>query len=148
MVESVVTESEQETLDLARRWASSMGPGDVVLLYGDLGAGKTQFAKGVASTLGLDPNQVTSPTFPLVQEYETDRGFPLYHFDFYRIDLPEEALEIGVEEYFYGDGLSLVEWPEKIAPYLPAVRIEIRIDSEEGARRTWHRIHTEQKTSE
>lgn len=146
-METVVTESEQETLDLARRWSSSMGSGDVVLLFGDLGAGKTQFAKGVASTLGLDPNEVTSPTFPLVREYETDRGYPLYHFDFYRIDVPEEALEIGVEEYFYGDGLSLVEWPEKIGPYLPEDRIEIRIDSGEGSRRIWHRTDTQQKTS-
>lgn len=139
MDESVVTESPRETMELAQRWASSMKKGDVILLYGDLGAGKTQFVKGVASAFGLDPSKVTSPTFPLVQEYDTDRGFPLYHFDFYRIERPEEALEIGVEEYFYGDGLSLVEWPEKIEPYLPEHRIEIRIESEHGDRRQWVR---------
>lgn len=146
-VESVVTNSEQETLDLARRWAGSMDSGDVVLLYGDLGAGKTQFAKGVAAAMGLDPNQVTSPTFQLVQEYETERGYPLYHFDFYRIVVPEEALEIGVEEYFYGDGLSLVEWPERIDAYLPKRRIEIRIESGLANRRIWHRTDTKQKKS-
>lgn len=147
-METVVTDCEQETQDLARRWAASMNSGDVVLLYGDLGAGKTQFAKGVAAALGLNPDRVTSPTFPLVQEYETDRGFPLYHFDFYRIEVPEEALEIGVEEYFYGDGLSLVEWPEKIGPYLPEERIEIRIESGKGNRRIWHRTDSQQKKSE
>lgn len=134
-------------MDLARRWAVSMKSGDIVLLFGDLGTGKTQFAKGVASAFGLDPNEVTSPTFPLVQEYETDHGFPLYHFDFYRLEQPEEALEIGVEEYFYGDGLSLVEWPEKIGPYLPEERIEIRIESGGGSRRIWRRTDFQQKRS-
>lgn len=113
----VVTESEDETQKLARGYAEQLEPGDVVCLNGPLGAGKTQFVKGLATYFGLDPADVRSPTFTLIHEY--DGRLPIYHFDCYRMETPEEALEIGAEEYFYGEGVSIVEWPGNIAPFIP-----------------------------
>lgn len=113
----VLTESEEETQKLARAYARQLEPGDVLCLDGPLGAGKTQFVKGLASAFGIDPQEVLSPTFTLIHEY--DGELPIYHFDCYRMERPEEALEIGAEEYFYGEGVSIVEWPEKIEPFIP-----------------------------
>ena len=110
------TSDEQATIDLAARFGRTLGPGDVVALVGDLGAGKTVFAKGIASALGVK-EAVSSPTFVLIHEYAG--SLPLYHMDLYRLAGEREILDIGVEEYFYGDGVSLVEWAEKLGPRLP-----------------------------
>lgn len=126
---SIVTYSEDETMSAGRKLAGEVQPGAVITLAGGLGAGKTCFTKGVAWGLGLKPEQVDSPTFTLLQEYETPAGLMLYHFDFYRVESVEEAVEIGTEEYFYGNGISLVEWPERIAPLIPenAIRISMKL---------------------
>lgn len=113
----VITDSEEETQKLAQSYAEQLEPGDVVCLNGPLGAGKTQFVKGLASYYGINPSDVLSPTFTLIHEYEG--RLPIYHFDCYRMETPEEALEIGAEEYFYGEGVSIIEWPEKILPFIP-----------------------------
>ncbi|MDZ7691577.1 MAG: tRNA (adenosine(37)-N6)-threonylcarbamoyltransferase complex ATPase subunit type 1 TsaE [Balneolaceae bacterium] len=118
MDREVVTKSEQQTQKLAAEYARQLEPGDVVCLDGPLGAGKTQFVKGLASAFGIDPHNVLSPTFTLIHEY--DGRLPIYHFDCYRMERPEEALEIGAEEYFYGEGVSVLEWPEKIGPFIPS----------------------------
>ncbi len=117
MKKEIITESEQATRQLAETYAEELQPGDVVCLKGPLGAGKTQFVKGVASYFGIDPQNVLSPTFTLIHEYEG--RIPIYHFDCYRMENPEEVLEIGAEEYFYGEGVSIIEWPEKILPFIP-----------------------------
>jgi tRNA threonylcarbamoyladenosine biosynthesis protein TsaE len=111
---TVDTFSEEETKVLARTIARHLKPGDVIALEGDLGAGKTTFAQGIAKALGIS-GPVDSPTFTIIKEYEGT--LPLYHMDVYRIDSPEE--ELGLEEYFYGDGVCLVEWASRVEPLLP-----------------------------
>lgn len=112
-----ITHSEEETLRLGKDFAGTLNPGEVVCLKGALGAGKTRFVKGMATAFGINPDDVRSPTFSLIHEYEG--SLPLYHFDCYRLKSPEEAVEIGAEEYFYGEGISVIEWPEKIHSLLP-----------------------------
>ena len=125
--EPIQSRSPEETLALGRRLGGSLRPGDVVALYGDLGAGKTQFVKGVCAAWGIDEGAVSSPTFTLVQEYAGSE-FPLYHFDAYRIKQPSEYFELGYEDYFFGGGVCLVEWPERVESLLPAETIRVRID--------------------
>jgi tRNA threonylcarbamoyladenosine biosynthesis protein TsaE len=100
-------------------------PGDLFCLSGPLGAGKTHLVKGIAESLGIDPKSVTSPTFTLVQEY---RGrIPLYHWDLYRLDDPSEALDLGLEDHLYGDGLTVIEWAELLDGDLPTERLSIKL---------------------
>jgi tRNA threonylcarbamoyladenosine biosynthesis protein TsaE len=110
-------------------------PGTVVVLRGELGAGKTQFAKGVAHACGVSEDELTSPTFALANEYQAyrpdDPGVPLtlIHLDCYRFEKPEELLELGVEDYLYNPTCAtLVEWPERIEQFLPKERIEVIIE--------------------
>jgi len=124
---SVQTHNEEETMAAGRALSSRIEPGRVIAIYGDLGTGKTHFVKGFADGLGIPPEQVDSPTFTLLQEYRTPEGLMLYHFDFYRLKTKQEAVEIGTEEYFYGDGISIVEWPDRIEDLLPEEAIRIRM---------------------
>ena len=98
-------------------WAKNLAGGEVIALHGVLGAGKTQLAKGLARGLGYT-GEVTSPSFTIVHEYLGGR-LPLYHIDLYRIDSEKDAIEIGLEEFLPGDGVTLVEWPERIPSLLP-----------------------------
>ncbi|HAH51698.1 MAG TPA: tRNA (adenosine(37)-N6)-threonylcarbamoyltransferase complex ATPase subunit type 1 TsaE [Balneola sp.] len=118
--------SVNTTIKYGREFAESLNIGDVVCLEGDLGAGKTHFVKGVASYFGINEEKVNSPTFTLINEYSGD--IPIYHFDCYRIKSFNEAIEIGIEEYLYGDGVSIIEWPSKIKDLIPdnAIKIEIK----------------------
>ncbi|MGN8225609.1 tRNA (adenosine(37)-N6)-threonylcarbamoyltransferase complex ATPase subunit type 1 TsaE [Gracilimonas sp. BCB1] len=120
-----ISSSVDETIRIGFELGKQLESGDVVCLEGDLGAGKTHFVKGVASFFGIEPEKVSSPTYTLIHEYSGD--LPVYHFDCYRLKHEQEALEIGAEEYFYGDGVCLVEWPEKIGGLIPedAIRVEI-----------------------
>ncbi len=111
------TYSEQETFALGKRIGEEAAPGEIYALLGDLGVGKTVFTKGVAAGLAIK-EQVNSPTFTIVQVYESGR-MPFYHFDVYRIGDPEEMDEIGYEDYFFGDGLCLVEWANLIDELMP-----------------------------
>ncbi len=114
---TVQTHSEAETQSLGEQFASCLEPGDIVALVGDLGAGKTAFVKGLARGLGVEQS-VTSPTFALVNEYQG--RLPVYHFDVYRLDDPSQLEDIGYEEYFFGEGVALIEWANMIPDYLPA----------------------------
>ena len=136
-MDTAVTQSEEETRKLAESYAEALRPGDIVCLEGELGAGKTQFVKGLARHFGIDPAEVHSPTFTLIHEYRgMDAGaVPVYHFDCYRLESPEEALEIGAEEYFYGEGVSVIEWPEKIGRLIPEHARWIQIEAEGPAKR-------------
>jgi tRNA threonylcarbamoyladenosine biosynthesis protein TsaE len=120
-----ISSSEKETEAIAEEFAATIKPGDVVCLYGDLGAGKTQFVKGFVKAFGLSGNEVNSPTFTIINEY--NGSIPVYHFDCYRLEHEEEALEIGAEEYFYGNGVCIIEWPERILGVLPDSRTEIQL---------------------
>lgn len=110
------TNSEQETMELAMKLAADACPGAVFALSGELGAGKTVFARGFARGLGIEAH-VTSPTFTILQVYEEGR-LPLYHFDAYRISDVMEAYDIGFDECLSGEGICLVEWPEMVKPLL------------------------------
>jgi tRNA threonylcarbamoyladenosine biosynthesis protein TsaE len=119
-----ISHSAQQTQRLGARLGELLSPGDVLLLDGNLGAGKTVFAQGVARGLGIqDP--VTSPTFTLIHEY---RGrLPLYHVDLYRIVGAPEAADLGLEDYLYGEGVTLVEWADRAEPLLPAERLVVSL---------------------
>ena len=107
----LVTSTEEETSAAGERLAASLKAGDVVLLYGELGAGKTAFVRGLARGLGANPDEVSSPTFTLVQEYASPRSM-LYHVDLYRLE-PAEVDDLGLEELVSGDGIVAIEWAER-----------------------------------
>ena len=116
--------SPDDTLAIARELGAALRPGDVVALYGDLGAGKTLFCKGVGEALGIPPDRILSPTFAIVTEHAG--RVPLTHVDVYRLAGAREADEIGMRELLSGDGVCLVEWAEKIEELLPTDCIQVR----------------------
>jgi len=129
---SVVSDGESQTLELGRCLGQLLPQSSLVLLRGDLGAGKTVFSRGIARGLGVDLQiPITSPTFTLMNHY---RGrLDLYHFDLYRLSDPDELIELGFDDYAYGSGVTLVEWPEKLDnPETPGLWIDLqRIDEEQ-----------------
>lgn len=128
------TASQEETVELGRRLAARLAPGSVVLLIGELGAGKTTLAKGLVSGLGAaPPEEVFSPTFTLVHEYG-DRP-KVYHVDLYRIESAAQLETLGLEELWDGQAVVLVEWGEKFPGFWPPERIEIHLGRMEGERR-------------
>lgn len=122
------TDSEEETLELARKLAADAREGDVFALNGDLGAGKTVFARGFAQGLGIDA-PVTSPTFTILQVYEEGR-LPLYHFDIYRISDIMELYDVGFDEYLVGQGVCVIEWADMAKTLLPENTIRITLTQE------------------
>lgn len=116
------------TFEFAKKIGENLKRGDVLCLDGDLGVGKTVFTKGVAAGLGIK-DDVSSPTFTLIQEYYGGR-LPLYHFDVYRIDGPWDMDDLGYEEYFYGEGVCLVEWGSMIKELFPENTIYVRIEKD------------------
>ena len=132
---TIATYSETETAAAGRDLAALMNPGDVVLLTGDLGAGKTAFVRGLAEGLGIDPSEVTSPTFTLIQEYSGGR-LPLHHVDLYRLT-PIEVDDLGLEELTVEGGLTAIEWPDRLPrPFQGA--IHVRIEHGHDNHRTIH----------
>ncbi|MBO1515157.1 tRNA (adenosine(37)-N6)-threonylcarbamoyltransferase complex ATPase subunit type 1 TsaE [Metabacillus bambusae] len=117
------TKSSEETLEIAKRLSEKVIKSDVVTLEGDLGAGKTTFTKGLAKGLGIKRN-VNSPTFTIIKEYKGGR-LPLYHMDVYRLEDADE--DLGFDEYFHGDGITVVEWAHLIEDQLPSERLDIKI---------------------
>jgi tRNA threonylcarbamoyladenosine biosynthesis protein TsaE len=117
-----ITESVAETEAAGSRFAGHLRAGDVIALFGELGSGKTTFARGVCRGLGVT-GDVSSPSFTLINEYAGQ--VPVYHFDFYRIGGRSETAELGYHEYFEGDGICLIEWPERIRADLPPARREV-----------------------
>ena len=124
----IETENPEETFALGQKIGRAATPGQVYTLTGDLGVGKTVFTQGVASGLGIT-EPVNSPTFTIVQVYEEGR-LPFYHFDVYRIGDIEEMEEIGYDDYFFGEGICLIEWAELIEEILPENRISITIEKD------------------
>lgn len=124
--------SAEDTFAFGQKLGREAVPGAIICLDGDLGVGKTVFTQGFAAGLGID-DYVNSPTFNIVKEYEGGR-LPLYHFDVYRIGDPSEMEEIGYEDYFYGQGVSIIEWPGQIEELLPkeARWVRIRKDLTKG----------------
>jgi tRNA threonylcarbamoyladenosine biosynthesis protein TsaE len=121
----LMIKSELDTREFGKELAKKLKPGDVVALIGDLGTGKTTLTKSIAEGLGIT-EMITSPTFTIVQEY-TEGRLPLYHFDVYRLCDLEEMYELGYEEYFFGQGVCVVEWADQIMEIIPEDAIVIRI---------------------
>lgn len=117
--------SPKETENISKAFSKELKAGDVICLNGDLGTGKTAFVGGLVKALGY-AEPISSPTFTIVNCYE-GAAFPIYHFDVYRIEDSDEMYEIGYEEYINGDGITLIEWSEKISDILPLERYEITI---------------------
>ena len=117
--------SAAETRQFGERLARELKAGDVILLEGDLGAGKSELARGIARGLGVQET-VTSPSFTILNVYESGR-LPLYHFDWYRLESEEELYELGMDEYLGGDGVALVEWPERCPGAVPEKHFRIRL---------------------
>jgi tRNA threonylcarbamoyladenosine biosynthesis protein TsaE len=117
--------SEEETFQFGCRIGENAKPGDIILLYGDLGSGKTIMTKGIAYGAGVS-DMVTSPTFTLMNQYSG--RYPLYHFDIYRLTYPEELFDLDYEEYLFGDGIAIVEWPERMGDLLPEEYLQIILD--------------------
>ena len=139
----IETFSAEETYALGKKLGSEAKPGDVLTLIGDLGVGKTVFTQGFAEGLGID-EPVNSPTFTIVQQYDTGR-LPLYHFDVYRIGDISEMDEIGYEDCFYGDGVSLIEWSQLIEEILPEHVTEITIEKDLEKGFDYRKIRVEEK---
>ena len=131
MSEEIRTSSPEETERLGERIGRALEPGIVVALIGELGAGKTTLTKGIARGLEV-PDLVHSPTFTLIHEHKG--RLPVYHFDLYRLDTPEQIEDLGYEDYFNGQGVTIIEWAEKIPSLLPDDHLEIRISGEDDAR--------------
>lgn len=124
----IETRSAEETFEVGRKIGEEANAGQVFTLIGDLGVGKTVFTQGLAKGLGIE-EPISSPTFTIVQVYEDGR-LPFYHFDVYRIGDVEEMEEIGYEDYFYGEGVTLIEWSNLIEEILPKQRTEIVIEKD------------------
>lgn len=121
-------QSDADTLAAGAALAPALAPGLVIYLIGDLGAGKTTLVRGVLRALGYD-EKVKSPTYTLIEPYIVSR-LHLYHFDFYRFTAPEEFLDAGLDEYYAGNGVCMVEWPDKAAPYLVAADMDVNLTVE------------------
>jgi len=121
---TICTTSADETTALGERLGRRLGPGDVVALYGDLGAGKTTLTKGIAVGLGLAAD-IHSPTFTLIHEHPG--AIPLYHVDLYRLSSEQEVETLGLEEYIYSDGVTVIEWANTARSLLPAERLDITL---------------------
>lgn len=117
--------SPAETRALGQKLAHLLRSGDVLLFWGDLGAGKSEMTRGIARGLGIT-EAVTSPSFTILNVYETGR-VPLYHFDWYRLESAEELWEMGMDEYLGGDGVAVVEWPSRCPEAIPETRLDITI---------------------
>lgn len=119
---NLLSDSETETKEIGRRLGEKLGPGDLVCLYGELGAGKTTMVKGIASAFGVAERDITSASFTIIAEY--DRDIPFYHIDLYRVN-PGEVFDIGLHEYINQDSIAVIEWPERAEAEIPEKRINI-----------------------
>jgi len=135
-MKTIHIDSEEQLREVAEALLAALDGRTVVALRGEMGAGKTTLIRSVAECLGVE-DQVTSPTFALVNQYESDKGERLFHFDFYRIEDEREAFDLGYEEYFYSGDLCFVEWPEKIEGLLPEEMMEVRITVDGPTERTF-----------
>lgn len=122
---NILSKSTRRTQQLGEELGRQLGKGDVVALTGELGAGKTCFAQGLVKGLGVKTGKITSPTFILMNVYSG--RLPVYHFDVYRMHNMNEILDIGYEEFFYGDGVTIIEWADKIKKLLPKTCIKVRM---------------------
>ncbi len=129
---NIITKSSEEMKNLGKEVGKLAKSGDLLAFYGELGAGKTCFIQGISRGLEVK-DYVTSPSFTIVNEYQGK--IPVYHFDLFRLDNTEEIFELGYEEYLYGEGLTVIEWAEKVEHFLPKEHLKIYIEFEDRGRR-------------
>ena len=127
MKHEIVIKDLEELGRAAKAFLEEIGEHTLVAFYAPMGAGKTTFTTAVCKALGVEEDAISSPTFAIVNEYRTGTGEPLYHFDFYRIERLEEALDIGLYDYLDSGSLCLMEWPENIEELLPEETLKVRI---------------------
>jgi tRNA threonylcarbamoyladenosine biosynthesis protein TsaE len=132
-VATFISNSPDETEGFGRRFAENLKPGDVLALTGDLGSGKTQFVKGLSVGLGAT-TAATSPTFTLIHEYSGGR-LAIYHFDFFRVEDRQSAERLGLDDYFFGDGVSVIEWADRFPDLIPETAHWISFETKSEAQR-------------
>ena len=131
---TIVIRDIESIATAAQEFISKMGDNKIFAFYGSMGAGKTTFVKALCEAMGVT-DTVNSPTFAIVNEYDTPSGQPIYHFDFYRIKRLSEVYDMGYEDYFYGKGLCFIEWPELIEELLPEDTVKVTIKGDaDGSR--------------
>ncbi len=128
-----LSRSVSQTLKIGKLIAHKLCGGEIILLSGSLGAGKTVLAKGIAQGLGIGKDKVISPSFVLLRIHRGRHS--LYHFDFYRLKTPQDILSLGFEEYFYSDGITIIEWPERLKFLLPKEFLKIKLSTKEKNQR-------------
>ena len=133
-MKDIVIEDLAHIRKAAEEFLKEIGDNRIIALYGSMGAGKTTFGTAICDVLGVE-DVVNSPTFTIVNEYQTQDGMPVYHFDFYRIKSLREVEDLGFEEYVYTDGLTLMEWPEMIEEVLPPETLKVSISEQEDGTR-------------
>jgi tRNA threonylcarbamoyladenosine biosynthesis protein TsaE len=121
----IISGSAQKTLGVGKLISGKLKKGDIVCLFGDLGSGKTVLTKGICLGLGIDKDKVTSPTFVILRQHEGK--LPIYHFDLYRLTSPEDILDLGYEEYFFDEGVSVIEWADRLGQLLPKEFLKINL---------------------
>ncbi|MEO6457196.1 MAG: tRNA (adenosine(37)-N6)-threonylcarbamoyltransferase complex ATPase subunit type 1 TsaE [Chloroflexia bacterium] len=131
----IVSHGVEQTRRLGAHLGRLLQRGDTILLEGDFGSGKTTFTQGIAKGMGIDSRYVNSPTFTLINEYEGD-NISLHHIDLYRLEGEEQLATLGLEEYFGGEGVTVVEWPSGAAPWLPDDRLMIKFSYVNDTKRT------------
>jgi tRNA threonylcarbamoyladenosine biosynthesis protein TsaE len=124
---TITIKSIESIVEAAQTFIAQMGDHKIFAFYGGMGAGKTTFVKALCEAMGVT-DTVNSPTFAIVNEYDTPTGRPIYHFDFYRIKRLAEVYDMGYEDYFYGRGLCFIEWPELIEELLPEETVKVVIE--------------------
>jgi len=133
----IISKSVNETINIGKVIARNLQKGDIVCLFGELGSGKTVLIKGLAWGLGIERRKVISPSFVLIRRYSTAK-IPLYHFDLYRLKRIEEILALGYEEYFYDDGITVVEWADRLKYLLPKEYLKIKLSIKSDSQRLLH----------
>lgn len=131
----VISNNDMDTIELAQNIESEKFPNMVICMEGDLGSGKTLFTKAFAKSMGINEN-ITSPTFNIIKEYDGEEGYKLYHMDVYR--LSENKEDIGISEYFNKGGITIIEWADLISDILPSERLDIRIKIVDETRRVFY----------
>lgn len=136
MKRTITIASEAEVEEAARQFAREMGDATVIAFYGQMGAGKTTFINALAKVLGVENDATSSPSFSIINEYRSDTTAELiYHFDLYRLESLDEALDLGVEDYFDSGALCLLEWPERIEELLPGDELRVHIEPQSDGSR-------------
>jgi tRNA threonylcarbamoyladenosine biosynthesis protein TsaE len=130
----LISNAAKDTIAIGKVIAGNAKKGDIICLFGNFGSGKTVLTKGIAEGLGVDKNNIVSPSFVLLREYLKAR-IPLFHFDLYRLKDPKDILDIGYEEYLFGDGLTVIEWADRLNSLKPEEFLSIRLSVKGNSKR-------------